>query len=147
MIELRFVRLPHAADLPPPSRATASSAGWDVCAAVDQEVELAPGERQLVPTGLRVAVPQGYELQVRPRSGRALREGLALVNAPGTIDSDYRGEVGVVLINLGSQPLRIVRGDRIAQLVVAAVPEVRWVEGDDLPETGRDGGGFGSTGR
>lgn len=137
-----------AQDLPLPSYATAGSAGMDLHAAVTEDVHLAPGERVLVSTGLRIAVPEGYEAQVRPRSGLALRQGLALVNSPGTIDSDYRSTIGVILINLGQEPIRIERGDRIAQLVVAPVLHVEWEEAapGGLPATERGEDGFGSTG-
>lgn len=136
--------MPHAEGLPLPSRATAHSAGMDLVAAV--EVTLAPGERKLVPTGLKVAVPEGYELQLRPRSGLALKHGISLPNAPATIDADYRGELKVILINFGSEPFVVKRGDRIAQMLVQRVEPVRFREVDVLPESGRGSGGFGSTG-
>lgn len=138
--------MPHGEGLPLPARATPGSSGWDLHAAVGTELVLHPGERALVPTGLRVAVPQGFEWQIRPRSGAALRSGLAVLNSPGTVDSDYRGEVGVVLANLGEVPLTIRRGDRIAQAVLCAVPEMELVVVDELPATGRGDGGFGHTG-
>jgi dUTP pyrophosphatase len=119
----------------------------DLRAAVQEPIALAPGERRLVPTGLCIAVPAGFEAQVRPRSGLALRHGVTLPNAPGTIDSDYRGELAVILWNAGDEPFEIRRGDRIAQLVVAPVAHVVWAEADVLPESSRAGGGFGSTGR
>jgi dUTP pyrophosphatase len=140
-------RLPHGEGLPLPAAASAGSSGLDLRAAVVGEVVLAPGERTLVPTGLVLEIPAGWEGQVRPRSGLALRHGLVLPNAPGTIDSDYRGEVAVILANLGAEPVTIRRGDRIAQLVVAPVATVRWVEAEELSSTDREGGGFGSTGR
>jgi dUTP pyrophosphatase len=124
---------------------TAGAAGVDLVAAVDAELVLAPGERRLVPTGIAVAIPPGYEGQVRPRSGIAIRDGVTVLNAPGTIDSDYRGEVQVVLVNLGGAPVRVRRGDRIAQLVVAPVASIVWHEVAALPESARGGGGFGST--
>ncbi|MBN9524580.1 MAG: dUTP diphosphatase [Alphaproteobacteria bacterium] len=139
-------RLPHGRDLPLPAYATAGAAGLDVVAAVAEPVTLAPGERRLIPTGLAIALPAGYEAQVRPRSGLALKHGIALVNSPGTIDEDYRGEVGIILINLGSDSFTINRGDRIAQLVVAPVTRALLAEVDDLPDTARGAGGFGSTG-
>ena len=145
-VTVRVRRLPHAADLPLPALASPGSAGLDLRAAVAEPVALAPGERRLVPTGIVVELPPGWEGQVRPRSGLALRHGLTLLNSPGTIDSDYRGEVGVVLVNLGSEPVTIARGDRVAQLVVAAVATVRVEEAVDLSATTRQGGGFGSTG-
>ena len=146
-IEVRLERLPHAADLPLPAYATAGSSGVDLRAAVDEPLWLAPGARAIVPTGFRVAIPHGWEGQVRARSGLALRWGLALPNAPGTIDSDYRGEVGVLLANLGDRPVAIRRGDRVAQLVLVPVARATFVETDRLDETPRGPGGFGSTGR
>jgi len=133
-------------DLPLPRYMSEAAAGMDVCAAVEEPLTLEPGDVKLVPTGLYVAVPEGYEIQVRPRSGLALKYGLTVVNAPGTIDADYRGEVGVIVGNVGHEPFTITRGMRIAQLVVAPVEraEVRLVE--ELPESGRGEGGFGSSG-
>jgi dUTP pyrophosphatase len=128
-----------------PRQQTAGSAGMDLRA--DEPVELAPGERRLVPTGIAVAIPPGYEGQVRPRSGLALRHGVGMVNAPGTVDSDYRGEVGVILVNWGQETVRITRGERIAQLVVAPVTRAVLREVTELPQSDRGGGGFGSTGR
>jgi len=139
-------RLAHGADLPLPRYATADSAGMDLLAAVADAVTLAPGERRLVPTGLAIALPPGYEAQVRPRSGLALKHGLTVLNAPGTIDADYRGEVGVILVNLGQEPVGLRRGDRIAQLVVAPVSRARWEEVSGLAPSERGAGGFGSTG-
>jgi dUTP pyrophosphatase len=121
------------------------AAGMDLLADVDADVVLRPGERRLVPTGLAVAIPPGYEGQVRPRSGLALRDGLTLLNAPGTIDADYRGEVQVLVVNLGGAPVRICRGDRVAQLVIAPVAHADWAEVAELPPTSRGTGGFGST--
>ena len=138
------MRLPHAEGLPLPTRATAHSAGMDLVAAVD--VTIAPRERTLVPTGLKVAVPEGYELQLRPRSGLALKHGISLPNTPATIDADYRGELQVILINLGTDSFAVKRGDRIAQMLVQKVEPVRFREVDVLPESGRGSGGFGSTG-
>ena len=142
---LRVERLPHAADLPLPGYATAGAAGLDLRAAAT--VDLAPGARALVPTGLRIALPPGHEGQVRPRSGLARRHGITVLNSPGTVDEDYRGEVMVLLVNLGTNPHRIARGDRIAQIVVAPVARVAVVEGAVTDETARGTGGFGSTGR
>jgi dUTP pyrophosphatase len=142
-LRVAIARLPGARDLPLPRRATPGSAGYDLCAAVDAAVELAPGERALVPTGFAVALPEGFEGQVRPRSGLALRHGIVLPNAPGTIDSDYRGEVKVILQNLGDAPFTIRRGDRIAQLVIAAVVRAEWDERSELDLTARGAGGFG----
>ncbi len=128
-----------------PRYMTPGAAGLDLCA--DEPVSLAPGERRLVPTGLAVAIPAGYEGQVRPRSGLAMRSGVGMVNSPGTIDSDYRGEVGVLLVNWGDRPVALARGDRIAQLVVAPVVRAELVEVAELAPTARGGGGFGSTGQ
>jgi dUTP pyrophosphatase len=146
-VAVRLRRLAHAEGLPLPAPATPGSAGLDLRAAIAEDVELAPGARSLVPTGLVVEIPPGWEGQVRPRSGLALRHGLILPNAPGTIDSDYRGEVSVIVANLGSDPVVIRRGDRIAQLVVAPVAAVDWVEVEQLAPSEREAGGFGSTGR
>jgi dUTP pyrophosphatase len=140
-------RLPHAAGLPLPSYQTPGAAAVDLLAAVTEPLTLAPGERKLIPTGLIIAVPPGYEAQVRMRSGLALRHGLILPNAPGTIDSDYRGEVQVIMANLGAEPVTIARGERIAQLVLAPVVQLEWQESDELPATVRGGGGFGHTGK
>jgi dUTP pyrophosphatase len=145
-ISVPILRLPHGADLPLPGYATPASAGLDLLAAISDDVVLAPGSRALVPTGIALALPVGYEAQVRPRSGLALKHGVALLNSPGTIDADYRGEIGVILINLGTAPVTLRRGDRIAQLVVAAVAHVAWAETTDLPASERGAGGFGSTG-
>ncbi len=138
-------RLPHAKGLDLPQYATDGAAGLDLSAAVDSDLVLAPGERRLVPTGVGIALPPGLEAQVRPRSGLALERGLTVLNSPGTIDPDYRGEIGVVLVNLGGEPVTVRRGDRIAQLVVARYLAVEWRESGDLPDSGRGGGGFGST--
>lgn len=139
-------RLPHGRDLPLPAYATAGAAGLDVVAAVTAPVILAPGQREIVPTGLAIALPAGYEAQARPRSGLALKHGVTLVNSPGTIDEDYRGEVKMILINHGAEPFTISRGDRIAQIVIAPVTRAVLIEVDDLPDTVRGAGGFGSTG-
>lgn len=139
-------RLPHGGDLPLPEYATADSAGLDLLAAVDEPKVLAPGARLLVPTGLAIALPEGHEAQVRPRSGLALRNGVTVLNSPGTIDADYRGEIGVVLINLGDEPFEIARGMRIAQMVVAPVTRLSWEAREELPSTARGAGGYGSTG-
>jgi len=146
-IEVPLQRLPHGAGLPLPSYATVDAAGLDLLAAVAEPIELAPGARRLVPTGISIALPPGYEAQLRPRSGLALKHGVTLLNSPGTIDADYRGEVGVILINLGEAPFRLQRGDRIAQLVIAPVARLAWRESEALPESVRGAGGFGSTGR
>jgi len=138
--------LPHGADLPLPAYQTAGSAGADLAAAVTAPLVLAPGGRALVPTGIALALPDGYEAQVRPRSGLALQSGVTVLNSPGTIDSDYRGEIGVILVNLGSESVTIRRGERIAQLVVAPVRQAAWHEVGALPLSIRSGDGFGSTG-
>jgi dUTP pyrophosphatase len=139
-------RLPHGGGLPLPAYATADAAGLDVVAAVAEPVVIPPGGRALVPSGLAIALPAGYEAQARPRSGLALKHGITLLNSPGTIDADYRGEVGIILVNHGDTPFTVNRGDRIAQLVIAPVTRARLAEVDDLPETARGSGGFGSTG-
>jgi dUTP pyrophosphatase len=147
-ITVRIHRLPHAADLPPPAYQSALAAGLDLLAAVpaDAPVMLAPGARATIPTGFAIALPGGTEAQVRPRSGLAARDGVTVLNAPGTIDADYRGEIQVVLINLGDVPYRVVRGARIAQLVVAPVHRAQLSEVAALDDTQRGSGGFGSTG-
>ncbi|MFO8098958.1 MAG: dUTP diphosphatase [Salinibacter sp.] len=148
MIDVALRCLPHADDLDRPTYETAASAGMDLRAAVpsDEPVVLAPGERALLPTGLQIALPKGYEGQVRPRSGLAYRHGVTVLNSPGTIDADYRGEVKVLLVNHGAEPFTVERGMRIAQLVVARHARVSWVEQEALDETVRGPGGFGSTG-
>lgn len=144
-IAIALLRLPHGAGLPLPTYATAGAAGMDVVAAED--VTLAPGARHAVATGFALAIPEGYEVQVRPRSGLALKHGITCLNTPGTIDSDYRGEVRIILANLGAEPFVVTRGERIAQLVPAAVQRARFTEVASLDETDRGAGGFGSTGR
>ena len=139
-------RLPHGADLPLPAYATAASAGIDLLAAVEAVVVLEPAARAMIPTGIAIALPEGHEAQVRPRSGLAARHGVTVLNSPGTIDADYRGEVAVILVNLGDAPFRIERGMRVAQLIVAPVDTIEWQEVENLPETVRAAGGFGSTG-
>ncbi|MDX1643999.1 MAG: dUTP diphosphatase [Thermoanaerobaculia bacterium] len=141
-----LLRLDHAGDLEAPRRASPGSAGFDLRAAIDDSLTIEPGARRLVPTGFAMEIPFGWEGQVRPRSGLALAHGLTLVNSPGTIDSDYRGEVKVLLINLGSEPVSLQRGERIAQLVFAPVASIEIEERADLGDTERDSGGFGSTG-
>jgi dUTP pyrophosphatase len=140
-------RLAHGADLALPDYATPHSAGVDLLAAVDETLVLEPQARTLVPTGLAIALPHGFEAQVRPRSGLALKYGITLLNAPGTIDADYRGEIGVILGNMGEAPFLIERGMRIAQMVIAKTETIAWKETDLLPESTRGQGGFGSTGR
>ncbi len=144
-IHIAIRRLPNGGGLPLPAYATEHSAGMDVVSA--ESLVLAPGARHAVATGFAVAIPEGYEVQVRPRSGLALKHGITCLNTPGTIDSDYRGEVRVILANLGGEPFEIVRGERIAQLVPAPVLRARFEEVEDLGETARGAGGFGSTGR
>lgn len=143
---LDIQRLEHAAGLDLPTYATPNSAGMDLRAALSEPVVLQPGERRLIPTGLKIAVPVGFEAQVRPRSGFAIKNGVTMLNSPGTIDADYRGEVMVIAINHGSEPVRFNHGDRIAQLVVAPVTQVTVREVVDLDDTDRGEGGFGSTG-
>lgn len=143
-IAVRVMRLAHGEGLALPAYATAGAAGMDVLAA--EAVTLAPGARHAVATGLSLAIPQGFEVQVRPRSGLALKHGITVANAPGTVDSDYRGELKVILVNLGGEPFAIARGDRVAQLVLAPVVRAAWAEVHELDETARGGGGFGSTG-
>ncbi len=147
MAEVQVVRMPHAEGLALPAYGTEGAAGMDVLAAVEADLVLAPGARTAVPTGLMLAVPPGHEMQVRARSGLALKEGLCVLNAPGTIDSDYRGEVKIILANLGQAPFAITRGMRIAQLVLAPYVRCHWAPVDALDSTVRGEGGFGSTGR
>lgn len=137
---------PDAEDLPIPGYATPGAAGMDLFAAVDTDIVLLPGERKLISAGIRLAIPEGYEGQVRPRSGLALRHGISMVNSPGTIDSDYRGVVQIIMINQGQEPFTVGRGDRIAQLVIMPVIQAALVRADELPETARNEGGFGHTG-
>ena len=143
-IPVQIKRLPNGAGLPLPAYATSGAAGMDIVSA--EQVTIAPGARHAVATGLAVAIPEGYEIQVRPRSGLALKHGISVPNTPGTIDSDYRGELKVILVNLGHEPFAIARGDRIAQLVLAPVVQAVWDEVADLDATERGEGGFGSTG-
>ena len=148
MVEVALKRLEHGEGLRLPSYETADSAGMDLPAAVpdDGPVTLAPGERALIPTGFAMALPSGYEAQVRPRSGLAAKNGVTVLNSPGTIDADYRGEVKVILANLGAEPFTVERGMRVAQMVIAPVVQASWVEVEDLEATHRGEGGFGSTG-
>jgi dUTP pyrophosphatase len=147
VIKVKIVRLPHAEDLPLPSYQSEHAAGLDLVAALSegQEQVLAPGERALIPTGIALELPSGYEAQVRPRSGMALRDGVTVLNAPGTIDADYRGEIGVILINLGARPYTVSRGARIAQLIVSPVARIDLIEDGKLSGTSRGDRGFGST--
>jgi len=146
MFDVAVSRLPHGADLALPAYATLGSAGLDLLAAISDDISLAPGSRVLMPTGLAIALPEGYEAQVRPRSGLALKNGVTVLNSPGTIDADYRGEIGIILINHGDAPFVVTRGMRIAQLIVAPVTQLSWVETTELPTTTRGTGGYGSTG-
>lgn len=145
-VQISWLIPQESQDLPLPGYETSGSAGMDVCAAFDSDVDIAPGEIVLVPTGLAMAIPRGFEIQVRPRSGLAVKHGVTIVNSPGTIDSDYRGEVKIGLINLGREKFTIKRGDRIAQLVLAPVATACWQLTDSLDDTERGGGGFGHTG-
>jgi len=145
-VEVLVRRLPHSEELPLPTYATPGASGADVAAAVTEDVALKPMERRAIPTGLVVAVPPGYEVQVRPRSGLALRHGVTVANAPGTVDSDYRGELMLILINLGNETYTVKRGERIAQLVLAPVVQGTFTESEKLPPSERGSGGFGSTG-
>jgi len=144
---VRIQRLPHGEGLDLPSYATAHAAGADLRAAVGEEVIINPGERALIPTGIAMALPVGFEAQIRPRSGLALKHGITVLNTPGTIDADYRGEVGIILINHGDLPFHIHRGDRIAQMIIAPFVQAAWREADTLSETARGAGGFGSSGK
>jgi dUTP pyrophosphatase len=148
-MKIALARLPHAEGLPPPAYETPGSAGMDLRAAVPEgePMVLKPGARAMVPTGLQIAVPAGFEAQVRPRSGLAAKAGITCLNTPGTIDSDYRGEVKVILANLGEEDFTIRRGDRIAQMVICPIVQAEWVEAETLEETARGAGGFGSTGQ
>jgi deoxyuridine 5'-triphosphate nucleotidohydrolase len=145
-VGVEIIRLPHAAGLDLPGYATQGAAGMDLLAAVTADVTILPGARALVPTGLCVALPPGHELQVRPRSGLALKQGIMLANSPGTIDEDYRGEIGIILLNAGDAPFVVSRGMRIAQAILAPVLRVDWIEVETLGTTARGAGGFGSTG-
>jgi dUTP pyrophosphatase len=145
-IDVPVVKLASADGLPLPEYATPGAAGLDLAAAVNEPVVIPPGGRAMVPTGLTIALPDGFEAQVRPRSGLAARAGVTVLNAPGTVDSDYRGEIQVILVNLGDAPFAVSRGERIAQLVVAPVTQLAWRATDRLPDTARGAGGFGSTG-
>lgn len=145
-LRIPILREPGCEDIPLPAYETAHAAGMDLRAAVCEPIVLAPGARALLPTGLRIALPAGYEAQVRPRSGLALRHGVTMLNTPGTIDADYRGEIRVIMINLGQEPFAVQRGDRIAQMIIAPVTRAEWTPVDALDETARGDGGFGHTG-
>jgi dUTP pyrophosphatase len=146
-VGVQIQRLPHGAGLPLPSYATAGAAGMDLLAAIDQPVIIAPAGRALIPTGIAIALPAGFEMQIRPRSGLALKHGITLPNTPGTIDEDYRGEIQVILLNASDETFTVTRGMRIAQAVIAPVFHAAWTEVENLDETERGAGGFGSTGR
>jgi len=146
-LSVAIKRLPHGADIPLPAYQTSHSAALDIHAAVTDTVTLTPGQITLIPTGFAMAVPEGYEAQVRPRSGIASKHGITAINSPGTIDADYRGEVKIALINHGAEPFEVTRGMRIAQMLITPVPRIVWQETDELPETKRGAGGFGHTGR
>lgn len=145
-MNIHFRKLPHAEDLQLPSYESEYAAGMDIRAALEEPITLKPGSRKLIPTGLQMALPKGYEAQIRPRSGLAYRNGITMLNTPGTIDADYRGEVKVLAVNLGEEPFLIEHGDRIAQMVIAPVPQAHVLEAETLPDTERGDGGFGSTG-
>jgi dUTP pyrophosphatase len=145
-VKIAIVRLAHAKDLPLPQYATPGSAGMDLSAAAERDVVLAPGKRAMIPTGISIELPDGFEAQVRPRSGLAAKNGITVLNTPGTVDSDYRGEINVVLINLGEVPFVVTRGMRIAQLIIAQHERAVLVENETLSETARGAGGHGSTG-
>lgn len=146
MIDQVKIKIVNRSGLPLPAYSTAMSAGLDLRACLDAPLTIAPGERRLIPTGLRVALPEGYEMQLRPRSGLALRSGITLLNSPGTIDADYRGEIGVIVINLSAEPFTVGHGDRICQMVVARYSRVEWEPCDSVEATERGEGGFGHTG-
>ena len=146
MTQVKIIKLAHGADLPLPAYATQQAAGADLMAAIDSDITLAPFARQLIPAGISIALPAGFEAQIRPRSGLALKNGITLLNTPGTIDADYRGEIKVLLINLGQEDFVISRGMRIAQLVIAPVAQVQWQQVETLDDTARSANGFGSTG-
>lgn len=146
MVNVNIVKLPHAADLALPAYATEHSAGMDLLAAIKDDMTLAPGARALVPAGISIALPEGYEAQVRPRSGLALKQGVTVLNSPGTVDADYRGEVGVILINHSDTPFVITRGMRIAQMIIAQYARASWQQVETLESSARGEGGFGSTG-
>lgn len=146
-LRARILRInPEKTDIPLPSYATDGSAGMDICAAIDGDLEIQPGETALIPTGFIIELPIGHEAQVRPRSGLAIKHNLGIMNAPGTIDSDYRGEVKIILTNFGKNPYTVHRGDRIAQMIIARYERVKWEEANSLEQSSRGGGGFGHTG-
>ncbi len=146
-VKILIKRLREASAVPLPAYMTEQSSGMDLCAFLEKEITLHPGQRKLIPTGISVAIPEGFEGQVRPRSGLAMRHGIGLINAPGTIDADYRGEIAILLINFGDEPFVVRSGDRIAQMIITRVARATWEEVDVLPSTARQEGGFGHTGR
>ena len=146
VVNVPIVKADYATDIPLPCYMTDGSSGMDIHAAVEEDVQMLPGERTLIPTGIYAAVPNGYELQVRPRSGLAIKHGIGILNAPGTIDSDYRGEIKIIMINLGQEPFTVKRGDRVAQIVLCTVARACLEKRDELPPTERSDGGFGHTG-
>lgn len=145
-VKIAIKRLSGAKDIRFPSYMTSHASGMDICAAVEESVVIPPGQRAIIPTGFAIALPVGYEAQVRPRSGLAIKQGIGILNTPGTIDADYRGEVKIILINLSDSPFEIRRGDRIAQMVIQPIVSALWEEVEDLPESERMEGGFGHTG-
>ncbi len=146
MMEIKIRKKPGFEDFDLPRYMTAAAAGMDLRAAVEEEIKLQPGEIRFIPSGIYIALPDGFEAQLRPRSGLALRQGLSIVNSPGTVDADYRGEIGVIAINLGSEPIAIRRGMRVAQMVIQKVEKADWLEVEELEASTRDSGGFGHTG-
>lgn len=145
-IEVKIKQLPHGKDMNLPHYATSHSAGMDLMAAISEDIVIQKGMRKLVPTGIAIALPDGYEAQIRPRSGLALKNGITVLNTPGTIDADYRGEIGVILINLGDEDFIVTKGMRIAQMIIASYIQAKMIQVDDLDSTARGTGGFGSTG-
>jgi dUTP pyrophosphatase len=147
MLEIYMKKLAHGSDLPLPTYATAQSAGMDLMAAVTEDVVIKKGERKLIPTGVAIALPEGYEAQIRPRSGLAFKHGITVLNTPGTIDADYRGEIGIILINLGAEDFVVTRGMRVAQVIIGSYTQAKFTAVEDLSVTKRGDGGFGSTGK
>ena len=144
-IKVSIQKIAGSEDIPLPAYMTDQSAGMDICAAVSEETIVLPGQRQKIPTGIRIALPNGYEAQIRPRSGLAINQGVTLLNSPGTIDADYRGEIALIVINHGNEPFAVTRGMRLAQMVVQKIFQVDWAEDDELDDTSRGSGGFGHT--
>ena len=144
-IKVHIQKIAGSEDIPLPKYMTDQSAGMDICAAVSEEIIILPGQRQKIPTGIMIALPEGYEAQIRPRSGLAINQGITLLNSPGTIDADYRGEIGLIVINHGKEPFTVTRGMRLAQMVVQKIFQVDWAEDAELNDTSRGAGGFGHT--